>query len=203
MKVLYFSLLVVISDQLTKFLVKGIKIPFLGINIAGMPFNSSKNVLGDFLRITFVENQGMAMGLEMFPSALLIIFTFIASIIILYYIFKHRNDSRILRISLAVILGGAIGNLIDRTFYGVIYNYSPLFSGKVVDFIHIGFWNFTAFGKTYTSWPILNFADIAITTGFLLILVFHKRIFNSINNKSAVPQVSNENETNLNDFNLS
>ena len=86
MKVLYLSLLVVITDQLTKFLVKGIKIPWLGINFQGMPYGSSKSVLGNFLKITFIENPGMAFGLDVGPKMFLTIFTILASVVILYYI---------------------------------------------------------------------------------------------------------------------
>jgi signal peptidase II len=177
LKVLYLSLLVVITDQLTKFLVKGIKIPWLGINFPGMPYGASKPFLGKIVKITFIENPGMAFGLDVGPKMFLTIFTILASIIILYYIFKHRKDGKLIRISLAFILAGAVGNLIDRTFYGMLFNYAPVFYGRVVDFVQIDFWNFTIFGRTYTSWPIFNIADVSVTIGFLIILIFHKRVF--------------------------
>lgn len=205
MKVLYLSLFVVIADQVTKFFVKGIRIPFLGINIEGMPFGSSKPVMGNFVKITFIENQGMAFGLDVGHKMFLTIFTIVASIVILYYIYKHRKDGKLIRISLAFILAGAIGNLIDRTFYGLIYNYAPAFYGKVVDFVQVDFWHFTIFGRTYTSWPIFNVADISVTIGFLIILLFHRKVFK---HKEDIPVLSTgtgefhvEHETDNNNLN--
>jgi signal peptidase II len=170
-------LTVIIIDQATKFMVKGLKIGWLGINITGMPYGASKRFFGDFVRITFIENPGMAFGLDVGPKMFLTIFTIIASFIILYYIYKHRNDGFLMRLALAFILAGAVGNLIDRTFYGLIYGYAPLFYGKVVDFVQVEFWDFTLFGRTYTTWPIFNMADMSVTLGFLIILLFNKRIF--------------------------
>ncbi|MGH2574279.1 MAG: signal peptidase II [Ignavibacteria bacterium] len=179
MKILFVTLLVVILDQVSKFYIKGLKIESLGINLQGMPYASSKPILGDFIRITFIENPGMAFGLDIGPKMFLTIFTIIASIVIFIYIYKHRNDNFLIRLSLALILGGALGNLIDRTFYGMIYNYGNLFYGRVVDFIQIDIWDFTIFGKTYSTWPIFNIADVSVTLGFLIIVFFHRKIFKS------------------------
>lgn len=179
MKVLYYSFFVIIFDQVTKFLIKGIKIPALGIDFSGMSYGSSKPVIGDIVKFTFIENPGMAFGLDVGPKMFLTLFTIVASFVILYYIYKHRNDGFLLRLALAFILAGAVGNLIDRTFYGKIYNYAPLFYGKVVDFMQVEFWDFTIFHKTYTTWPIFNVADVSVSVGFLIILIFHKRIFNT------------------------
>lgn len=175
----------IITDQVTKLLVKGIKIPWLGIDWAGMSYGSQKTVLGKFFKLTFIENPGMAFGLNVGPKVFLTLFTIAASLLILYYIWKHRSDGLVLRLALALILAGAVGNLIDRTFYGKIYGYAPFFEGRVVDFFQVDFWDFTIFGKTYTTWPIFNVADIAVTVGFLMILFFHKKIF-----KEKEPQLT-------------
>jgi signal peptidase II len=177
LKVLFYSVLVVIVDQVTKFLIKGLKVEWLGINLHGMPYASSKPVLGEFVKITFIENPGMAFGVDVGPKMFLTLFTIAASILILFYIYRHRNSAFLLRMALAFILAGAVGNLIDRTFYGKIYGYAPYFYGKVVDFVQVEFWDFTFLGKTYTTWPIFNIADVSVTIGFLIILFFHKRIF--------------------------
>jgi signal peptidase II len=177
LRVLYVTLFVVIFDQITKFFVKGLKIESLGIRIPGMPYGSSKQVFGNFVKFTFIENPGMAFGIDVGPKMFLTIFTIGASVLILYYIFKHRNDGLLIRLSLAFILAGALGNLIDRTFYGMIYGYAPLFHGRVVDFVQVEFWDFTFLGKTYTTWPIFNVADVSVTIGFLIILFFNKKIF--------------------------
>jgi signal peptidase II len=177
LKVLFITFFVVLADQVTKFLIKGLKVESLGINFAGMPYGSSKPLIGDFVKLTFIENPGMAFGIDVGPKMFLTIFTILASFLIFVYIFKHRKDGFLLRLSLAFILAGALGNLIDRTFYGMIFNYAPLFHGKVVDFVQIEFWDFTFLGRTYTTWPIFNIADVSVSMGFLVILVFHNKIF--------------------------
>jgi len=177
LRVLYISFFVVLADQVTKFFVKGLKVVPLGINIEGMSYGSSKELIGKFLKITFIENPGMAFGLSVLPKVILVFITIAASFIILYFIFKNRKEGLLFRLSLALIFAGAVGNLIDRIFYGLIYNYAPLFYGKVVDFIQVECWDFTIFGRTYTTWPILNIADLSVSFGFLIILFFHKRVF--------------------------
>lgn len=167
-----------IIDQLTKLKVKGIKIPFLGINIDGMTLGSSINVYGDLFKITFIENPGMAFGIEFGGKLTLSVFTLIATCLIVYFIYKNKNEGIYFRASLAFILGGAVGNLIDRLFYGSIYGYAPLFYGKVVDFFHFNIPDFTLFGKTFYSWPIFNIADISVTIGFIMILLGYSKIFN-------------------------
>lgn len=177
MKALYLSLTVVLADQITKLLVKGFSIPFLGINYDGMYLGQMISVFGDFFRITFVENPGMAFGYDPGSSFKLIIslFSLLASIGLVFYMFAIRNKSLSLRIAIALILGGAIGNLIDRTFYGVIFDYAPLFYGKVVDFFDFDFFNFTLFGRSYDRWPVFNIADAAVTIGVLILVLFYKR----------------------------
>jgi signal peptidase II len=177
LKALYVSLAVVIVDQVTKLIVKGFSIPFLHINFDGMYLGQVIPVFGDFFRITFVENPGMAFGYDPGSSFKLIIsiFSLIASIALVFYLYAIRNRSLSLRIAIAMILGGAVGNLIDRTFYGVIYNYAPIFYGKVVDFFDFDFFNFTLFGRSYDRWPVFNIADASVTIGVLILVLFYKK----------------------------
>lgn len=177
MKVLYLTFVVVIIDQVTKLFVKGFSVPFLGINYDGMYLGQMIPVIGDFFRFTFVENPGMAFGYDPGSSFKLIIslFSLVASIGLIFYLFAIRSKSLSLRIAIALILGGAIGNLIDRTFYGVIFDYAPLFYGKVVDFFDFDFFNFTLFGRSYDRWPVFNIADAAVTIGVLILLLFYKK----------------------------
>lgn len=179
MKVLLVSLAIIIIDQLSKIYVKGISIPKLGIELQGMSYQSSYNVIGDFFKITYIENPGMAFGIQLGGKLFLSLFTIFATILLLVFLYRNRNESLLFRIALALILGGAVGNLIDRVFYGKIYGYAPLFYGKVVDFLHFDFPNFTIFGKTVYSWPIFNVADIAVSAGFILILIGYRKIFKS------------------------
>jgi len=179
LKILYVSLFIVISDQVSKLFVKGFSIPFLNIKVEGMGLGQSIKVIDDFFRLTFVENPGMAFGINVGVNSklLLSIFSLVASIGLIYYIYKIRNESLVNRLSLALILGGAFGNFIDRAFYGLFYGYAPLMYGKVVDFFQVEFWDFTLFGKTYETWPIFNVADASVTVGVILMLIFHNRIY--------------------------
>lgn len=177
MRVLIITFFIVLFDQITKLYVKGIKIEALGIDIPGMPYQSSKSIFGNYFKITFIENPGMAFGLQIGGKLFLSLFTIFATILLIFFLFKNRKEGLLLRVALAFILGGAIGNLIDRVFYGKIYEYAPYFFGKVVDFLHFDFPNFTIFGKTIYSWPIFNIADVFVTAGFLLILFGYKKIF--------------------------
>lgn len=176
MKVLNLSLFIVVLDQISKLLIKGISLPFLNINFEGMEYGSSINIIGDIFKFTFVENPGMAFGIDVdgYLKFFLSLFSLIASIGILIYIYKVREQKLLFRLSLALILGGAVGNLIDRFFYGVIFDYAPLLYGRVVDFLHFDALGFTIFGKTFDSFPIFNVADSAVTVGVAILLIFHK-----------------------------
>lgn len=177
MRVLYLTLGVIFVDQFSKFYIKGINIPFLNISFDGMYYGESISVIGDFFRITFIENPGMAFGFN--PGSdfklWISVFSLIASIGLIVYLYVVRNKSLSLRIALALILGGAVGNLIDRTFYGIIYKYAPAFYGKVVDFFDFDFFNFAIFGRSYDRWPIFNIADASVTIGVLILILFYRQ----------------------------
>jgi len=194
MKIFYLTFFIVIADQITKLLVKGINIPALGINIKGMQLYDSFNVIGDFFRITYIENPGMAFGIDFGESSKLFLtfFSLVASIAITYYLIKHKDEKLTLRIPLAMILGGAVGNLIDRMFYGVIYGEAPLFYGKVVDFLDFDFFNISLFGYTYDRWPIFNIADLAVSIGVILLIFLHRE--NREEEKSSEQEIETQNE---------
>lgn len=176
MKVLYYTLVIVVLDQLTKILVKGFSI--ISFTYEGMYYGERIPIIGDFFRLTFVENPGMAFGIDFGPSVKLwlSLFSVVASVGLFYYLYHVRNQSFSLRLSLALILGGAIGNLIDRVFYGVFYGYAPLFYGKVVDFLDFDFFDFEILGRTYDRWPIFNIADMAVSIGVMVLLIFYRHI---------------------------
>src|SRR5436190_15680028 len=102
-------------------MVKGVSIPGLGISLKGIPLGSSRPIFGDFLRLTYIENPGMAFGIDIGGKLLFSVFSIIASAGILLYLYKARNENLLFRVSLALIFGGAVGNLIDRVFYGVLF----------------------------------------------------------------------------------
>jgi signal peptidase II len=161
MSVLWITLLIVLFDQITKMLVKGS--PFLPFH--GMPYGSSIPFIDDIVRITYIENPGIAFGIN-FPSfkVFFSVFSIVASVAILWYLKKNVNRLTAgERIALSLILGGAVGNLIDRVFYGVIYGTQPLFYGRVVDFVD--------FGIHRNMFPVFNIADSAVTVGVMLLLL--------------------------------
>ncbi len=176
MRILYLTLVVIVADQISKIYIKGITIPALNLKFEGMYFGESISVIGDFFRITFTENPGMAFGFDPGSDFKLFIsvFSLVASIGLLVYLYTIRKKSLSLKIAIALILGGAVGNVIDRMFYGIIFDYAPLFYGKVVDFFDFDFFNFSIFGRSYDRWPIFNIADAAVSIGVLILLFFYK-----------------------------
>ncbi len=172
MRVLFVSLMVLIVDQLSKLMVKGFSIPFLDVSFRGMFVGQKIPVFGSLFDITFVENPGIAFGIDFGSSfkLLISIFSLLASIGIFIYLYKNRNKLFSLRLSLALILGGAVGNLFDRIFYGVFYGYAPLFHGRVVDFLNLRFFNLFIFDRVFGNY-VFNFADMAVTTGVILLLL--------------------------------
>ena len=175
MRVLFVTLGIVLLDQITKLLVKGFSLPLFNFYHQGLQLGQSIPMIGDFLRLTFVENPGMAFGIEIGGRLFLTIFSLIASIGIFYYIYRVRNEAFIVRLTLAMILGGAIGNLIDRSFYGVIFGEGPLFYGKVVDFIDMDFFHINLLGIHMDRFAVFNVADASVSMGIVLMLLFHKK----------------------------
>src|ERR1051325_8925750 len=111
--------IIVAVDQVTKLLIKGV--PFIGLK--GLSYGSSRPLLDDIFRITYVENPGIAFGINIPGMKIFFsLFSIVASFGIFIYI--KRNYNKLPKwelIALAMIMGGAIGNLIDRCFYGVFY----------------------------------------------------------------------------------
>jgi signal peptidase II len=176
MSVLVVSLLLVVADQVSKLLVHGVEIPVLGISWPGIPYGTSTPVLGDFLRITYIENSGMAFGIDVGGKIFFSLFSLVASVAIIMYLYRVRTAPFGFRLSLAMILGGAVGNLIDRMFYGIAFGYGQLFSGRVVDFIDIDFVNIDLWGYHLSRFWIFNVADASVTVGVLLLLLFHRAV---------------------------
>ena len=192
MRVLYFTLAILFSDQITKLLIKGVDIPFLGIHHIGLPYGTSIPIFGDFLRLTYIENPGMAFGIDLGGKLFFSIFSIIASIGIIYYLYKVRKENLLFRISLSMILGGAVGNLIDRVFYGVLFGGKQLFYGSVVDFIDVDFFNINFLGYHMNRWPVFNIADASVTCGVILMLFVHRKVVSAENPSQQLAAVADD-----------
>jgi signal peptidase II len=175
MRALYLTGFVVLLDQVAKLLTKGFEIPFLHLYVSGMALGTSYPIIGDFLRLTFIENPGMAFGIDLGGKLFLTIFSIVASVGIFIYLYRIRQEALVIRLALALILGGAIGNLIDRIFYGVVFGEGPLFYGKVVDFIDFDFFNLDFIGIHASRFPVFNIADACVSCGVVLLLLFHRK----------------------------
>lgn len=113
----------------------------------------SKPVIQDLLHFTYVTNDGMAFGLS-FPGGrhVLLILTILLTGFIIGFLWKEKNGHPLIKYGLALILSGAIGNLIDRLLYG-----------KVVDFLDLMIGDF--------HWYIFNIADSSVTIGMILFII--------------------------------
>ena len=162
---------VILVDQICKIIV-----------LNTMTLGMSIPLLGDWLKFTFTENPGMAFGMRFGPPAMITIFSILATFLIIIYLFKIGSIYRPYQTSLSFVLGGALGNIIDRVFYGAILYDEPLFLWKVVDFIHVNVWRgyvpdgIPFIGGSYMAlFPIWNVADMSIVLGVVGILFFQKR----------------------------
>ncbi|HZK76921.1 MAG TPA: signal peptidase II [Candidatus Kapabacteria bacterium] len=189
MAVLWISFFVVIFDQATKMMVKGS--PWHWLPLQGMPYGHSQPLIDDIFRITYIENPGIAFGINI-PGFKVVfaVFSIVASVAILLYLKRNLYRLRIgERIALALILGGAVGNLIDRVFYGVMYHEQPLFYGRVVDFID--------FGIHRNMFPVFNVADSCVTIGvtlLVLLLMRHTQLQASVKEEDVISESPTANE---------
>ena len=148
------------------------------------------HLIKDLAIIHFTENNGMAFGMEFggeLGKLALSIFRIIAVGGIgygLYYLIKHKYH-RGLILNVAFIFAGALGNIIDSVFYGMIYGYEKIFHGRVVDMFYLPLiqGNFPSWfpiwgGEEFIFFrPVFNIADSAISIGVIMILIYQKRYF--------------------------
>ncbi|MDR0962662.1 MAG: lipoprotein signal peptidase [Mediterranea sp.] len=183
---------VLITDQVIKVLVK-----------TGMYWHENIRIT-DWFHIYFTENNGMAFGMEIFGKLFLTLFRMVAVAFIGWFLIKmvkqHAKTGFIVCVSL--ILTGALGNIVDSVFYGVLFSestlsqvatflpegggYAPLFYGKVVDMFY-----FPIIDTYWPDWlpfvggdrfiffsPIFNFADASISCGIIVLLLFYGKYLN-------------------------
>ena len=177
---------VIIVDQIVKLLVH--------FNMAyGEP--GQIKVFGDWFKLYYTLNEGMAFGIRLgsdYGKLGLSLFRLVAMIVIGWYLYKmaKRGMHTGLLWCIALILGGATGNIVDSTFYGVFLDnappnsITPWFHGQVIDMFYLDIWegkvaDWVPFwgGKYMALWPIFNVADASIFMGVTVILIFQKRFF--------------------------
>ncbi|MEZ4771686.1 MAG: signal peptidase II [Bacteroidia bacterium] len=188
------SLTIILVDQIVKFIVK------LNMDMGEV---GQIKILGNLFKLHFIENKGAAFGFTVSNLArglgfdmteetgklILSVFSILAVFAIGYVLYRLADHKSPLPYYIALIFGGAVGNIIDRTFYGLWFSNineydGGLFHGRVVDMFYLDIWRghlpdwLPFWGGDYTSlWPIFNIADSAISIGIVVILLFQGRFF--------------------------
>lgn len=157
-------------------------------------FAGQIKLLGDWLKLHYVLNPGMAFGMQLgheYGKLILSVFRLIAMFGIGWYLvhLAQRGAPNGLLWAMAMILAGAVGNVIDSTFYGVLLDNAPYgsptpwFHGQVIDMIFVDIWEgfipdwVPIWGGQYYSTPIFNIADSCIFIGVCIILFFQRQFF--------------------------
>lgn len=178
------SISIIMLDQIVKILV---------YNFMDMGQIGEIKLIGNLFKLHYTLNPGMAFGLELgsiYGKFLLSGFRIIAVTAIAIYLYRmiKSNTEAGLLWCIAAILGGAIGNVIDSTFYGVFLNNAPYnaptpwFHGQVIDMFYIDIWEgylpdwLPLIGNEYYAfWPIFNVADASIFIAVSVIFIFQKK----------------------------
>ena len=148
----------VIIDQIIKYFVSAYLQPV-----------GSVSVIDNLFSLTYVENKGVAFGMFSDMRWIFVAITSILLVIIIFYMFKKRPKGKFFYVCAALIIGGGIGNLIDRIFYGY-----------VIDYLSLSFFP-----------PVCNFADYCITAGTIM-LVIYLLFFSDILDSSKKAKIKND-----------
>ena len=160
----------VLVDQVIKVLVK-----------TNMDLGQQIYLIGDWCRLCFVENKGMAFGMAFGGNVgkfLISLFRICLSGVLIWWIhslIKKGNTPTGVLVGLTLITAGAIGNIIDCLFYGLIWGYAPFMFGKVVDMFYFPL--ITKGEEVIFFSPVFNFADSCVTIGAFYLLLFQWKFF--------------------------
>ena len=140
------------------------------------------DVIPGWLSFHYTQNPGMALGMQWFSTEVISVIAILATLsILVYVIYNIRKVNTAYLFCMGLILGGAVGNVIDRLLMAKIGQYGGVLEGHVVDFIHF---NLEISG--YPVFPyIFNVADIAISTAIIAMIVFHKKIMPAAESRMA------------------
>ena len=170
-RLLVLGVLLVVVDQVIKYLVK-----------TNMSLGEQIPVIGNWFRLCFVENEGMAFGMKFGGSVgkfLLSLFRIILFSALCWWIAsldRRKKAPAGVLVGLTLITAGALGNIIDCLFYGLIWDYAPFMFGKVVDMFYFPLIH-NAAGEVIFFSPVFNFADSCVTVGAFYLLLFHWKFF--------------------------
>jgi len=203
LKYFLISLLVIILDQIVKVVVH-----------YNMDMGSQGQILifGNWFKLHYLTNPGMAFGMKLdfeYGKLILTVFRIGAMVAIGYYLYTliQKQAHTGLIICIALILGGAIGNLIDSIFYGIWFDNAPYdaptpwFHGQVIDMFYIDIWEgylpnwIPLLGGDYMAlWPVFNIADASIFVAICFIIVFQKSYFKKEESGTAAEKANIENQ---------
>lgn len=172
-RLLILGIILVLADQVSKYLVK-----------TNMSLGEQIPVIGNWFRLCFIENSGMAFGMKFggvvgkFLLSLFRICLFGALVWWIRSLDKKKSAPTGVLVGLTLITAGALGNIIDCLFYGLIWDYAPFMFGKVVDMLYFPLIHNSAGDVLFFS-PVFNFADSCVTVGAFWLILFHWKFFAS------------------------
>lgn len=198
-------ILLLVADQVLKFWIK-----------TTFPLHHEQAVFGSWFFLRFIENEGMAFGMKLggeYGKLALSLFRIAAVAAIIWWLYRvtRKGAGNLLIVCISLVLAGALGNIIDSAFYGLVFSestmmqtaeflpveggYGTFLHGKVVDMFY-----FPLIESTFPSWlpfwggesftffsPVFNLADASITTGVFLMILFQKRLFGPLEKEEENP----------------
>ena len=169
-RLLLLGIALVVIDQVIKYLVK-----------TNMELGEQIYVIGQWFRLCFVENEGMAFGMAFGGQAgkfLLSLFRIVLSGFLIWWIRSLCKKDSVpagVLVGLTLITAGAVGNIIDCLFYGLIWDYAPFMFGKVVDMFYFPI--IREGERVIFFSPVFNFADSCVTVGAFYLALFQWKLF--------------------------